>query len=778
MHIRITSFLLAFLLLYGYSIANNLPDGDVTISGFIKDASSGEELIGTNIILYLPGDDNSYFRGVASNRYGFYALPGIASGTYYIEFRNVGYRTHRDTLIISVSSGSLKYDAFLDEEDILLSEVTVSAQRESKAIVSEIKLTHNMLKSLPTMSGEVDIFKSLVLLPGVQTATEISSGLYIRGGSPDQTLTLVDNMMVYNPSHLGNFASTFNSNAVQDIILVKGAYPAEYGGRLSSVLDIKLRSGTKEKEKANFGLGTLNSYVTLEGPLNDKSTFLLSGRSMYYDLVQKTVFSDSENPYYNFHDLNAKFTYELSDKDALSLSAFYSRDKLYSPDNAGDLEYEMSWLNGSVSLNWMRSSEKYISNTAISYVQYQFDSKLDNGLQSIQASDYFASSKLSDVNLSSDFEIFLHENHKMKTGLQIFMHNYDLIASDIYHNALENDSDLRTKILSIESSAFMQLESQITAQLKSNVGTRIYYFKNQKRVNIEPRVSFMYSFDEAFSVKAAYSLTHQFIHLMFRNDISLPTDFWFPSTKEISPSRSQQFVVGLESELFDKQYLVSVEAYYRDMKDIYEFKENAKFSPSTPIVDLLTKGQGEAYGIEFFLNKTVGSFTGWIGYTYSFTRRLFDDLNIGRIYYPRYDRRNDISVVLSYKMSKNFSLSATWNYASGQGMTMPYAQYQGQKIGNQTGSELLLFYSERNGHKLPDYHKLDISASYDFQFDDSELTVYMSLYNVYNRQNIFAQFVSFEEETNPDTQESVTTPKIKQIVLFPFIPTFGIKYNL
>ena len=752
---------------------------DVTISGFVKDASSGEALIGTNILLYqFEAMESAPYRGVASNRYGYYAFPNLSKGRYVIVFKNIGYEDYTDTLNITISNGNLRIDAFLNQKDILLNEVVISGERKSKAIISEIRLSEGILKSLPSMSGEVDIFKSLEMLPGVQTASEISNGLYIRGGSPDQTLTLVDNMEVYNPSHLGNFASTFNSNVVQDIILVKGAYPAEYGGRLSSVLDIKLRSGTKEKEKVSFGIGTLNSHLTLEGPLNDKATYIISGRTMYYDLVQKAFFKNSENPFYNFHDLNAKFTYQLSKNDALSTSAFYSSDRLYSPSSLDNLEYEMNWLNGSISLNWLKSSEKYISNTTLSYVEYHFNSRIDNNLNSLDASDYFASSKLRDFVFRNDFEVFVHEDHKINTGLEILYHQYDLIASDIYNYSLELDSDLRTKVNSLEASGFIQLESQLSARLKTNIGTRLYYFKNQKQITFEPRASFMFSLYDNFSLKGAFAITHQYMHLLVRNDISLPTDFWYPSTKIINPSKSKEYVVGLDYHTDKSDYIVSLEAYYRDMENLYEFKENAKFRPSTPINELMTQGKGEAYGIEFFMNKTTGVLTGWVGYTYSYTRRLFDEINLGRIYYPKYDRRHDVSVVLAYKFSENLSASATWTYATGQGITMPYGQFQANKIGIDQGNELLLLYTERNGHRLDAYHKLDLSITYDIDFEKSDMSLYITLFNVYNRQNVFAQYLTFKEETDEETGKTQVTPQVKQIVLFPFIPTFGLKVNL
>ena len=604
------------------------------------------------------------------------------------------------------------------------------------------------------------------MLPGVSTASELSNGLYIRGGSPDQTLTLVDNMMVYNPAHLGNFASTFDENALQDIKLIKGGFPAEYGGRLSSVLDIKLREGRKDKESGSIGVGIINSNFTFEGPLTDNSTYIISGRGMYYDAVQNLLNKSTETPRYNFYDLSTKFSYLLTETDILSLSGFFSKDHLYSPDNAKDINYDIGWENGAVNLNWLDiNSESLFSNTTFSFINYNSKSVIQNASDVSSTQDYYASSKIQDVILRRLMESYWHKDHTFKGGLQVSYHNFNLLASKVYNYFLEINSDTRTDLNSLEFSMFLQNESQIGSRLKTNIGARAYYFTATKGMSFDPRISLSYALSEDILLKASYSVAHQYLHLVSRNDISLPTDFWFPSTNKIKPSKSTQYILGCEISLADNVYLVTLEAYYRDMKNIIEFKENATFDVFDTIEDYFTIGQGEAYGLEFFLNKRAGKFTGWIGYTLAWTRRQFDDLNLGQIFFPKYDRRHDVSVVLTYKLDKNISFGATWTYSSGQRTTLPNGQYEFNNFVLGDQSNIYLYYSKRNGYQMPAYHKLDLNFTYKFKMFDTDAQFYVNIFNVYNHQNAFAQYVTYDD--------TGTRMVLKQITLFPFIPTLG-----
>jgi outer membrane cobalamin receptor len=726
-------------------------ESNFSISGYITDAVTGE--------------------ASSANRYGFYVVPSLEMGMYIFIFRHIGYKTavRQLSLMGDTSYQTLQIEMYADS--IELEEVVVEGKKIEKNISSLIDVSPELLAKLPTISGEVDLFKSLEMLPGVNKASDISSGLYVRGGSPDQTLTLVDGVVVYNPAHLGNIASTFNSNALDDVRLIKGAFPAEYGGRLSGVLDITLKSGTKEREKGTIGIGLINSFASFEGPVTEKSTYMISGRAMYYDLFQENFRSSSKVPRYNFVDLNGKITFLLSEKNTVSFSALYNKDHAYSPPTVKNTDYDISWSNINISLNWQQvSSKSLFLNSILSFVNYDFSSKIGVNPTSVTSYTYFSNSNLTDLSFRQNAEIKWHQHHIFKTGFEIFLHNYDLVYSDIYSNVLEIDPYAGDDLTSIEASFYLQAESQITPKLWANYGGRLYYFNKQKFLRFEPRISLAYSFNDDLILKGAYSVVHQFIHFLIRNDITLPTDLWYPSTSLIDPSKSTHFVIGLNSYLNNQEYLFSVEGYYKDMKGLNEFVNNPQLDPiNRNIEEQFTQGNGESYGVEFFLNKGKGRLTGWIGYTLSWTRRQFAELNNGRLFLPRYDRRHDLSLAAAYNISKALKLSTTWSYATGQWYTLPPGQFIFDPIGTGGGTQLHLNYSDINTVQFPSYHRLDLNLAYNFLWLNAQFESYVNLYNVYNRENPFARYVVLEENDNGDL-----VPVVKQISLFPFIPSIGI----
>ena len=763
-----------FLLLFLAAFSNGSPAqiNDVILAGFVRDSVSGETLIGTNILLYKDSVSAGLppFRGVATNNYGFYAIPKLTKGIFYLIARNIGYKLSVQKITISISKGRVQNDIKMLPENIKLKEVIVEGKKKQEVNASTIDLNPGMIKQLPSISGELDLFKILQTLPGVKGGSEISRGLYIRGGSPDQNLTLLDGVIIYNPSHLGNFSSTFNSDAIQSVRLIKGAFPAEYGGRLSSVLDIRLRSGTKEKDKSKIGLGTINSHFTFEGPLGPKATYLISGRKMYYDFIQKKFLRNDLIPLYNFYDLNGKFTITSSESNIYTLSGLYSSDNLYNPSNSNGTDYNIQWKNAMANLTWLHINSKSLFITsAFSFIDYEFESILQDNTSNVSGKNYYSLSKLRDLNVKSNAEIYWAKNNTFKTGYEVAWHNYYLIYSDFYDPLLEPSLSSLPEINSLEAAIFFQNEGKITNWLETNIGIRGYYFKSKKYFSAEPRLSVKINLSDEFSLNAAYAIAHQFLHLIERNDISLPTDLWYPSSDKINPSRSAQYVLGAQYNLFNKQYVFSVEGYYKDMEDLYEFKSSPVFKTGESIADNLTQGKGEAYGIEFFANKTAGNFSGWIGYTLSWTRRKFSELNNGKVFYPRYDRRHDISVVLTYQFNDNWNAGLTWTYATGQGYTVPDAQYQFQSIGIQDLTNIQFNFSQRNSFRLPSYHKLDLNISYKFDLLNFHMQTYLSLLNVYNRHNPFAFYPTIERGDN-----STQISRLNQISLFPFIPAFGI----
>jgi outer membrane cobalamin receptor len=744
-----------------------------TLSGFVTDAITGEALIGTNILVYEDTPDLIHppLTGTATNRFGYYAIPSLLQKKYVLVFRHLGYKTVIREINISGDSPSQSFSVQMYAEDIELQEIIVEGEKQERTLTGTIDVSQELLTKLPKLTGEVDLFKSLELLPGVSRASEISSGLYVRGGSPDQTLTMVDGSIIYNPAHLGNIASTFNSSAVSDIRLIKGAFPAEYGARLASVLDIKLRSGTKEKEKGTIGLGSINSYASFEGPLGENSTYLVSGRMMYYDFIQKNFDTGNSVPRYNFFDLNTKLNLVISEKSIVSVSVMFSKDNAYSPPDIDETDYDIEWSNLNLSLNWLQvNTNSLLLNSIISFINYEFSSRIGINPTTVTSYTYYSNPKLTDIYFRQNAELRWRQGHIFKSGFDIALHNYDLLYSDVYSEALDKDPYAGKDITAVEAALYFQNESQLTQRLSTNLGARFYYFGTTKYFNIEPRISAAYSLTPDIKMKGAFAIANQFLHLIFRNDITLPTDLWYPSTSNIEPSYSSQYVLGFDTYWFGQSYALTVEGFYKDMKNLYEFNSTVTLNPvDNSIEDQFTKGQGEAYGIEFFLNKRKGNLSGWIGYTLSWSRRQFDELNAGKVFYPRYDRRNDFSVVLTYKLFENLNIGATWIYANGQKYTLPPGQYIFDPVGTGGSEQIQFNYKGLNTEMFPDYHKLDLSFSYSFKWLNSDFETYLTLYNLYNRHNAFAQYVVLKEN-----DEGEQVPVVKRITLFPFIPSAGI----
>jgi len=764
--------IISIMILLGFFQKNFSQEKNISISGFIFDAISGEALIGTNIMVYkdtLILNSEPEF-GAAANNYGFYMLPKLKKSKYFVIFRHIGYKILIKEIDLTSLETNFKYNVQLEPENIKLDEIVVEGKKIDKNVTSTIDIAPELLMELPSFTGEVDLFRSLQLLPGINKSSELSNGLYVRGGSPDQTLTMVDGAILYNPSHVGNIASTFNSNAIRDIKLIKGAFPAEYGGRLSSVLDIKLRSGTKEKETGTIGLGVINSFFSFEGPLKESATYMIAGRWMYYDLWQKSFDNKSSVPRYNFYDLNGKVNFNVSETSAFSLSMMLSRDYMYNPPN-DEIIYNIDWENVNVTLNWLQiNSNSFLLNSSLSYVNYEFSTKIGIGGSTTSLASYYSNPKLTDLIFRQTAELNWKMNQKIKTGFDISFHNYDLLYNEYYDVGLEKDPYAGKNINSIEAVLFFQNESEFFNSLKTNIGGRLFYFGDGDVLSFEPRVSLSYEMFSDFYIKAAAAVANQYLHLIVRNDIALPTDLWYPATDNIEPSHSTQLVLGFDKYFNEDSYHTSIEGYYRDMKKLYEFKNSPKIDPlDDSIEDQFTQGEGEAYGIEFFVQKIKGKFKGWVGYTLSWTKRKFPELNSGKVFYPKYDRRHDVSLAATYDIYENFTLGATFTYATGLRYTLPQGQYVFNPIGIPGDDGILLNYGDINTSQFPPYHKLDLSANYSIKFEKTRINFFINLYNVYNRNNAFAQYVVYSED-----EQGNTTAQLKRISLFPFIPAAGV----
>lgn len=765
-----------------------------TLSGIVTEAESGESVIGASVAIYADSASlgRSAMRGAITNKFGFYSIAGIAPGRYLVQVRSIGLAPAKQAIEIGERADDLRLDVRLSESSVRTREVVVEADRDASPTgsISAVELRPGFMEQLPSLGGEVDVFRTLQLLPGVKSISEVSSGLYVRGGSPDQNLILLDGVIVYNPTHLGGFLSTFNSDALRDVRLIKGAFPAEYGGRLSSVVDMTMREGTKEKISGAGGISLINSRLTVEGPITEDATFMVSGRRMYLDLLTSLAPESEEIPTYYFYDANAKLNYRLSESDHLYLSGYFGRDVLNSAtgsraDGVARDHFEITWGNVTANLRWMHIvSPSLFTNFSAIYTDYDFSTLFEDQYGGGTNSSNFKSvTGIRDVMLRGEAQWFPHADHIVKTGIEATEHRFRADASAELGDfpRIERDPTIRR---SLDASLYLQDEWQISPRLSANIGGRLYYFESGDYVRVEPRLSAAYQLDEVVTLKGAYSMGNQFLHLVARNDISLPTDVWFPSTSTIAPSESQQGVLGVETSLLDGEYLVTVEGYYKTMRNVLEYKDTASFSLDVPLENSFAAGDGEAYGVELFINKRIGSFTGWIGYTLAWTKRTFEELNDGQPFYPRHDRRHDVSLVLVYRLGESWELGATWVYGTGQAYTVPTGQYRftHHQVGGGDpeyvgGYDERLDYTGRNEYRLPAFHKLDLNFAHSFTWFSLPFKLSLNVYNAYGRKNVFAQYVDRIYTQDPTTGEYYDEYKFKRFTLFPFVPTIGLSFK-
>lgn len=777
----------------GSICAQGVPNPIYTLSGAITEEKTSETVIGALVTLYSgeyrEGSAQKPLRGAYTNKYGFYSLSGISQGAYTLVVRRVGYRTVRRS--VSVTDSPLTVSVALTAQDARLQEVSVQADRQRVAAVSSVDVSMEFIRQMPALGGERDIFRTLQFLPGVKAGSEISSGLYIRGGSPDQNLILLDGVTVYNPQHLGGFLSAFNPDAVSNVRLIKGAFPAEYGGRLSSVIDLTMKEGSKENLSGAAGISLISAKALIEGPINENASFMLTGRRMYFDLVALAADPNGQTlPRYNFYDFNAKINYRLDENNHVFASGYFGRDALPRLNRPQDATFELGWGNATGNLRWTHIfSPSLFSAFSLIYTNYDFRYGAYQSQNSGGAVQFETATQIRDFTFKGELQWFPLQGHAVKTGIEVTHHDFTV-------NLLNSTSILQGSPLApsstaplqraqtLEAGAFVQDEWEITDALSANIGARVSYFQSigpdaqGAHLRFEPRMSVAYKLTDDVTIKGAYAVASQFLHLLQENTVALPTDTWFPSTARLQPGRSIQYVAGVESYLFNREFLLTVEGYYKSMENLYEFREGARFVPGTIVEDLLTKGTGEAYGVEFFLNKQVGAFTGWLGYTLSWTTRLFPELNGGKPFFPRYDRRHDIVLALTYKLSEKWEIGATWTYATGQAYTMPVGitdysltptgltidRVRSLSFGSSMFSQQ---YGARNAFRLPDYHRLDLNFMYKFTWFNLPFEASFNIYNAYNRLNPFTVWI---EARNNLTQ-------LRQFTLLPFLATIGLSFK-
>ncbi len=768
-----------FLLFFLSQIISYSQFKSIDVSGVVTEYGSGEVLIGVNLVFYKDSLKTSPpIRGAATNKYGFFSIPDVPAGEYYLFISLMGYETLIKKVSLSSNQKNLRTDFQLSKSTLTLKEVVIEDRRKTdfSNTTSTIQIEPELIKQLPSIGGETDIFRALQLLPGVKSATEISSGIYVRGSSPDQNLNLVDGVLVYNPAHLGGFASTFNADALQNVKLIKGGFPAEYGGRLASVLDVTMKSGNDSKFKGSLGLNLISSRLTIEGPLSNKSTFILSGRKMFLDKVLQMIPKMGNIPRYNFYDLNGKVNYVISEEDRIFFSGFVSRDNLGEPPNNKDVGFDISWTNATFNLTWTSiNSAKLFSNTSLMYTSYNFTTLIKDKIQLKNPLDFYTSSEIHDLFLRRDMQLFADETHTLKTGAELIYHMFTTTTSDYFIQELKYKPFYGKNINVLEASLYVQDELSLFGDLKTNIGGRIYYFQANKFLKFEPRVSATYYLMDRLILRGAFTIAYQTLHMLVRNDILLPTDTWYPSSSKIDPSRAIQGSIGIEATSFERTFLFSFDTYYKDISNLYDYKISADFSYGSDFEKQLTKGRADAFGFELFLNKRIGDVNGWIGYTLAYTKRYFNELNQGVSFYPRFDRRHDISVVISYEPFTNFNSSITWTYSTGQAYSLPNGQYSFIPLTSPESNTYNVYYdySRRDAYRLPPFHKLDLNAKYIVMWDDKSLEFSLNIYNLYNRYNIFSKYIGYKKD--PATKEEI--PVLKQFTLFPFLPTLGIAYR-
>lgn len=776
--LKLSFKLLLIIYIFSLTVPSFAQGKKYNISGVISEAGSAEPLIGANVSIYMDSiKSGSVLRGAATNKYGYYSIPDFPAGTVYFFVSSVGYETKITR--IKVPGNSQRLDFSLLKKTLTLNEIVISDKKANdfNKTVGSIEVDPETIKRMPSFGGEADIFKALQLLPGVTAATEISTGLYVRGGSSDQNLTLIDGVNVYNPSHLGGFASTFNADAVNNITLIKGAYPAEFGGRLSSVLDITMREGSKEKFSASVGLNTISSRITIEGPLDTNASFIISGRKMFLDKILPLIHNLDNIPRYGFYDINGKITYSPSKNDKLFISAFVSSDVISDAPSNKDIGYGIEWSNATMNINWTNiGAGSLFTNTSLMYTNYKFSTLIKDKIPGKNPLDFYTSSVINDILLKREMQFFAAEKHSVKTGAEVTFHLFSTTTSDFYIPELSYKPFYGKDLNSFEASAYIQDDYQIFDNLKSNMGGRFFYFEQAKFYAFEPRISLIYYPLDRLTVRAAFAISHQTLHMLTRNDIYLPTDLWYPSTANIKPSRSIQGSLGMEILSPERSFLFSLEGYYKDMNNLYEYKDNADFNYNNNIEAQLTEGVGYAYGTELFLNKKIGDFTGWIGYTLAWTRRYFPQLNGGDEYYPRYDKRHDISLVINYELNSSFNASATWTYSTGESFALPINQYSilNPAVPYPTSNSSYYAYSSRDQFRLPAFHKLDLSFNYSTEWFNKAIRLSLDIYNVYNRYNAFTKYIGYK--VDPVTGDKI--PVLRQFTLYPFLPTLGINIKL
>lgn len=769
-----------------------------TISGTIRAESSGETLISATVYDMISG------KGALTNAQGRYSLT-LPKGKVVLRVSYVGYQTFFDTIELSAN---YELNVFL-ESSTQLHTVTITADKISShksSQMSAIDIPVEHIKSVPVLFGESDVLKALQLLPGVQSGTEGMSGIYVRGGGPDQNLFLLDGVPLYNVNHLGGFFSAFNADAIKNVTLYKGSFPAHFGGRLSSVLDITTNDGNDKKLHGNVTIGAIAAKVNLEGPLwKDRTTFNVSLRRTYFDLLLQPAMMTAGlieggrmNAGYYFYDLNGKVTHRFSDRSRLVGSWYSGDDKIYGRINFNygegsndNVRLGYNWGNLVASLRWnYEINPRLFMNLTGAFTRYRNDVSLKeeytdvyNGAIYYFNAEMFYKSGIRDITAKVDFDYQPNPDHTVKFGGAMVHHIFQpdvtgtRMEEDNYGDYYKMDTVLGQSIVHAnELSAYIEDDWSVTESIKVNGGVNLTGFAVQGAFypSLQPRLSGRVMITDDLSVKAGYSYMTQYMHQLSNSSISLPTDLWVPVTKRIEPMYAHQVAAGVFYNLLGLMD-ISMEAYYKNMRNMLEYKDGASFfGASAGWEDKVVMGDGWSYGLELLAQRTIGDLTGWIGYTWSKTMRQFDregqTLNNGEPFPAKYDRRHDLSIMLSYRLGKEFDFSATWVFSSGNVGTLAMQEYTDPETGQQ-----VQYIESRNNFRMPNYHRLDIGINYHKEKKRGVSTWSLSVYNLYNRKNPFMVYESYGRPYNINGHHYSSS--LVQLSIFPIIPSIAWSYK-
>ncbi len=762
-----------------------------TLSGYVTDQSTGEPLIGATIY-----DRNSQ-KGTQTNSFGFYSLSLPANDSILLGISYIGYTTRNEKMVLT-QNRTINFGL---QEGIQIEAVSVTADKpiNEKNEMGVLEIPVSQLKIIPAIGAEPDLMKAYQLMPGVQSGSEGSSGLYVRGGSPDQNLILLDDVTLYYVNHLGGFVSTFNSEAINNVKLVKGSLPAHYGGRLSSVMDIRMKDGNINKLSVNYTIGTLISGVTVQAPLKkDTSSFLISARGFFwgflYQPISRILLKDVSVGY-NFYDVNAKFNRKINKNNRIYFSfytgddnlAFRIKDKIFNSPEKGS--YTLRWGNFLSAVRWNKIySPKLFSNLTLAYTRYRYVSAFKHTVSDTRElmTDKYKTG-INDLSLKYEFDYFVSGNYDIKTGIDFISHSFNPGVTQFLYQIKDStvsDFEVGNKsVRAYEGSFYLENKIKIADFIDLNVGVRIadYFAEKNHFFSVEPRILCGVSITDKSAVKLSYTEMQQNVHLLTSSTVSMPVEIWVPATKIAKPADAQQFAVGFFKSMIDSKLELSVEAYYKRTKNLIAYKEGISYQGTSQNWQqkIETDGKGISYGIELLLQKKIGKLTGWFAYTYSKTNRQFENINNGNPYPFKYDRTHDLSIVAAYKITDNIDVSISWVFGTGYPFTLPkgkypiindnsdyYKYYDGEPDKRFfTLDEEAYIWEDLNSRRMRSFHHLDLGVNFRKEKKRGIRTWAISVYNVYSRQNPYFYYVDYDKNEYKLFQQS----------LFPIIPS--ISYN-